>query len=59
MHLLSQSHSLYFYFLSFVQNLLATPIEDIGRSQVVQRFVIAFMIIVIDELTNTSLQVTG
>ena len=58
MHLLSQSHSLYFDFLSFVQNLLATTIKYVSRCQVIQRFMVTLMVVVFDELADAPFQVS-
>ncbi len=52
MHLFSHGQCLHLDLLSSIQYFFSAAIKDIGRSQVFQGFVIAFMIVIMDELLD-------
>ena len=44
---------------SLLQDLIAAPEVDVGWGQVLQAFVVSFVIVVADELADLSLEITG
>ena len=56
MHLPAPGQSLHLDLVSFVQHRLTSSVEDISGRQVIQRFMVALVIVIVYELTNTFLE---
>jgi hypothetical protein len=59
MHLPSQGQGLHLDPLPAFEDLLSAAVEDISRCQIVQGLVVALVVVVIDELPDTVLQLPG